>query len=105
MDEASKPCISRRKFIGSTVAIAASAAAGSELLFPKALHAISAPSRWDKEADVVVIGTGYAGLAAAIEAFDAGSSGIVLEKNPFIVGNSAIASGALNAADPERQKK
>ena len=105
MDEASKPSISRRKFIGSSAAVAATAVAGNQLLFPKALHGVSTPSKWDREADVVIIGTGYSGLAAAIEAFDAGSSVIVLEKNPFIGGNSIIASGALNAVDPERQNK
>jgi hypothetical protein len=38
------------------------------------------PSQWDREADVVVLGTGFAGLAAAIAAADAGAKVLVLEK-------------------------
>jgi flavocytochrome c len=105
MSNEDKSAISRRKFLGSTAAVAAATAAGGQLLFPKELSAVPAPAKWDKEADVVAVGTGYSGLAAAIEAFDAGSSVMVVEKNPFIGGNSIIASGAINAADPERQKK
>ena len=37
---------------------------------------------WDETYDIVVIGSGFAGLAAAIEARQAGASVIVLE-NPF----------------------
>jgi NADPH-dependent 2,4-dienoyl-CoA reductase/sulfur reductase-like enzyme len=36
--------------------------------------------KWDEETDVVVIGSGFAGLAAAIEAKNAGCSVIILEK-------------------------
>ncbi len=104
MSSEKKSGITRRRFLGSTAAIAAGAVAGGQL-FPKELHAVSQPKKWDKEADVVVIGTGYAGLAAAIEAFDGGSNVIILEKNLFIGGNSIIASGGMNAVDPERQKK
>ncbi len=104
MSSEKKSGITRRRFLGSTAAIAAGAVVGGQL-FPKELQAVSQPKKWDKEADVVVIGTGYAGLAAAIEAFDAGSNVIILEKNLFIGGNSIIASGGMNAVDPERQKK
>ena len=38
-----------------------------------------APQKWDEEADVVVVGSGFAGLAAAIEAKEAGCSVIILE--------------------------
>ena len=37
---------------------------------------------WDEEADVVVLGFGSAGCAAAIAARDAGASVVVLEKMP-----------------------
>jgi urocanate reductase len=63
------------------------------------------PNKWDRETDVIVIGTGFAGLAAAIEAHDAGSSVVILEKNSFVGGNSIIASGLYNAVDPARQSK
>ena len=47
---------------------------------------------WDLEADVVVIGSGAAGLPAAIKATDEGASVIVVETN-YDVGGHAIISG------------
>lgn len=47
---------------------------------------------WDLEADVLVIGSGAAGLPAAIKAADAGASVIVVEAN-YDVGGHAILSG------------
>ena len=38
------------------------------------------PAKWDYEADVVVVGYGTAGAAAAITAHDAGAEVLVLEK-------------------------
>ena len=38
------------------------------------------PQQWDEEADIVIVGSGFAGLAATIEAKEAGSSVIILEK-------------------------
>ena len=40
------------------------------------------PDKWDKEADVVVVGFGGAGAAAAITAHDAGAKVLILEKQP-----------------------
>ncbi|MCJ7744006.1 MAG: FAD-binding protein, partial [Dehalococcoidales bacterium] len=40
------------------------------------------PAKWDYEADVVVLGVGFAGQAAAIEAADLGASVLALEKSP-----------------------
>ncbi|MGA2665361.1 MAG: FAD-binding protein [Nitrososphaerales archaeon] len=40
------------------------------------------PSTWDYSADVVVVGDGGAGECAAIAAYDAGSSVLILEKAP-----------------------
>jgi succinate dehydrogenase/fumarate reductase flavoprotein subunit len=47
---------------------------------------------WDLEADVVVIGSGAAGLPAAIRAADGGASVIVVEAN-YDIGGHAIISG------------
>ena len=47
---------------------------------------------WDLEADVVIIGSGAAGLPAAIRAVDGGASVIVVEAN-YDVGGHAIISG------------
>ncbi|UCE97776.1 MAG: flavocytochrome c [Dehalococcoidia bacterium] len=60
---------------------------------------------WDETVDVVVIGSGFAGLAAAIEAYNTGVSVIVLEKMNAPGGNSIISDGGIAAAGTEMQKK
>lgn len=55
-------------------------------------RAVPAPTSWDREADVVVIGAGAAGLPAAIVAREAGASVIVIEAQADI-GGHAITSG------------
>ncbi|MGM0645546.1 MAG: flavocytochrome c [Thermodesulfobacteriota bacterium] len=52
---------------------------------------------WDEITDVIVVGSGFAGLAAAIEAQMAGARVVVLEKMPVPGGNSRISDGALCA--------
>ena len=47
---------------------------------------------WDLEADVVIIGSGAAGLPAAIKAAEGGASVIVVEAN-YDIGGHAIISG------------
>jgi hypothetical protein len=44
----------------------------------------SVPTNWSKTADVVVVGYGGAGAVAAITAYDAGASVLVLEKSPSL---------------------
>ena len=52
----------------------------------------TANGNWDLEADVIVIGSGAAGLPAAIRAVEGGASVIVVEAN-YDVGGHAILSG------------
>lgn len=54
---------------------------------------IAVPSSWDQTADVVVVGSGAAAHAAAIEAYDNGASVIMIEKLPYLGGNSVMAGG------------
>ena len=54
--------------------------------------AIDSNLKWDLEADVVVVGSGAAGLPAAIRAIDGGASVIVVETN-YDIGGHAILSG------------
>jgi succinate dehydrogenase/fumarate reductase flavoprotein subunit len=54
--------------------------------------------KWHETADVVIIGSGFAGLAAAIEAGNAGASVIILEKMKGRGGNSVISDGLVAAA-------
>lgn len=50
---------------------------------------------WDLEADVIVIGSGAAGLPAAIKAADGGASVLVVETNYDIGGHAIISGGNL----------
>ena len=58
----------------------------------------------DKAYDVVVVGSGGAGLSAAIQAHDLGASVVVVEKMPVIGGNTNKASAGMNAAETKFQK-
>jgi flavocytochrome c len=62
-------------------------------------------ARWDETVDVVVIGSGFAGLAAAIEAKNGGASVVILEKMKGYGGNSVISDGLVAAAGTPLQKK
>jgi len=57
----------------------------------------------EKTADVIIIGAGGAGLAAAVTAHKNGASVIVIEKQPQVGGNTIISGSAYNSADPDRQ--
>src|SRR5882672_10937048 len=89
-----KSKISRRDLI-KTGAVAGAAAAAGGLAAPNvaSAQAQGLPTRWDREADVVVIGSGATGMPAAIAAREAGSSVIIIEAEPDI-GGHAICSGA-----------
>lgn len=56
-----------------------------------------------READVIVVGGGLAGLAAATTVTELGGSVIVIEKMENCGGNTMRSGGTLNAVDPERQ--
>nr|VFK10786.1 MAG: flavocytochrome c [Candidatus Kentron sp. LPFa] len=58
-----------------------------------------------ENADVVVVGSGFAGLAAAIEAARAGCSVMVIEKRDAFGGNSRISGGVLAAVDAALQRR
>ena len=50
------------------------------------------------DADVVIIGAGGAGMTAAMTAADAGQKVVILESQAMVGGNSARATGGMNAA-------
>ncbi len=54
--------------------------------------------------DIIIIGSGFSGLAAAIEASNNGSRVVILEKRKQIGGNSIIAWGCINAVYDAKQK-
>ena len=83
--------VSRRSFLKTTVAKGgAGVAIVAAGLHPK--EAEAANIKWDRSADVVVVGAGVSGLACACAASDAGASVIIIEEN-FDIGGRGIMSG------------
>ncbi len=84
--------VSRRNFLkGAALSTAAVAGAGLLAGCNSSDPSVGAgiPKKWDREADVVVIGTGTAGMSAAVEAVEAGAKVLMLEKYEIIGGASA----------------
>ena len=69
-----------------------------------ALAFAMAPCAFAESADIVVIGSGGAGLSSAIIASEAGAKVIVLEKMAYFGGNSNRSEGGMNAAGTKQQK-
>ena len=79
-------------------------ASGQEIaaLTAEAWHEPAGPDEtWD--ADVLVMGGGGAGLAAAITAAQNGAKVILIEKSSVMGGNTMVAGAAYNCVDPEAQ--
>lgn len=112
--EKNKEGLTRRQFVKATggIATAAGLAAGGLALNMAAPGSAEAmvrmlPTKWDEKWDVVVIGSGFAGLAAAAEAAGNGAKTVILEKMPTYGGNSIINGGVYAAWDSKyhyRQK-
>ena len=76
-----------------------------KLVIASMLAAAFGAAQAAQHADVVVIGAGGAGMAAAVTAHDLGAKVIVLEKMPFVGGNTVRATGGINAAETPQQAK
>lgn len=92
--------ISRRSLLGTAAALGLGPVASA------AMAGVSAPQKWDRTVNFLIIGTGFAGLAAALEAHEQGmKSVLVVDKMPTYGGNSIINGGAIAAAGTDMQKK
>ncbi|MFE8151617.1 flavocytochrome c [Brenneria goodwinii] len=97
---------SRRHFLKSTgIVIGALGGAALSRTAQAVPVPASAPEKWDTTVDVLIVGTGFAGLAAAIEARNAKASVLVIDKMPLLGGNSVLNGGDLAAAGSEMQKE
>jgi succinate dehydrogenase/fumarate reductase flavoprotein subunit len=74
--------VTRRDFMKKTVVAGAAVATAGVLGSRVGTPAIAAgiPQKWDREVDVVVVGSGFTGLAAGITAVEAGAKVVILEK-------------------------
>ena len=83
-------------------------AAGGDLKFfthePVPIDPATLPEGEEAQADVVVVGGGASGLAAAASALESGARVIVLEKAPHTGGSAALSAGIVTAASTDIQK-
>ena len=76
------------------------------LLASMLLSGIPAFASEVKDWDVIVVGTGVAGLAAACSALEAGAGNVlILEKSPVVGGHSILSTGYVAAVDKPRQQR
>lgn len=105
IEATSKPTsVSRRSVLKGAVGLGLLASTGGlamNLTAPNPAEAAvrKLPEKWDEVFDVIVVGSGFAGLAAATEAAGQGAKVVILEKMPTYGGNSIINGGVLNAWD------
>ena len=93
------------KAIIEAVADAVTKAGGdAEALRNKEVAQAQAGEAQEMTADIVVMGGGAAGLAAAVTAAEAGASVILIEKTPAYGGNTILSGGYMQAAEPEYAK-
>lgn len=65
---------------------------------------MATPAFATESTDIVIIGSGGAGLSSAITATEKGAKVIVLEKMAYFGGNSNRSEGEMNAAGTKQQK-
>ncbi|MBE7216211.1 flavocytochrome c [Shewanella benthica] len=94
--------LGRRNFIKGMGAAAGVALAAPAMAISEKADGV----KWDKEVEVLIIGSGFAGLAAAIEATRKGAKDVhIFEKMSYFGGNSAINGGLFAAPGTPMQKK
>ncbi|MEM4189021.1 MAG: FAD-dependent oxidoreductase [Candidatus Caldarchaeum sp.] len=101
--------VSRRSFIQGLAAgvVVGGVAVGTPLgilQIPEPVY-WKPPEKWDMEADVVIVGFGVAGSAAAVEAADKGASVIVVDKSSTPGGNGVMSGGNLGVINSSIQRE
>ena len=94
--------VSRRDLLKMSLVGAGALALGSV----NANAAVNAKDvKFDEEWDVVIIGSGFAGLAAGLKAAEKGNKVLILEKMGRIGGNSVINGGGMSVPMNPVQEK
>ncbi|TKB51014.1 flavocytochrome c [Ferrimonas sediminicola] len=90
----------------SFMKLGAGMAAGAMMPMVASAKCGDEPTQWDSEHEVIIIGSGFAGLAAAVEAMRKGAKDVVVfEKMGVYGGNSTLNAGQACFAGTELQKK
>lgn len=91
--------VSRRSFVaGSAMAVAAGAVAAGSAVADEA-------AAFDREVDVLIVGGGGTGVAAAVEAAEAGAETLVVEKSGVMGGSTITSGGMLHVPGTDEQKE
>jgi len=93
--------LSRRDFVKAT-ALGVGATALFAGMDPREAMA-KIPTKWDRDDDVVIVGAGGAGLAAAVTLAEQKKQVLILEKLPVYGGSSLICGGQLAFAGTDMQ--
>lgn len=96
--------VTRRAFVAGSAMMAAGAAAALGCA-ATAFGAEGQDITWDYEADVIVVGTGPAGVACAAAAAEGGASVIAIDANDKIGGKGILAGGNLGIGGGTRMQK
>lgn len=98
--------VGRRDFLKGAITSATGLAAAS-FLGHTSEQAIASESEisWDREVDIIVVGSGGSGLCSSIGASEQGDSTLVLEKAAVVGGTTALSAGITQAAGTDFQKQ
>ncbi len=95
------PIFSRRRFLQTSAVGMLMSGFGSVALADE-----KSDTQWDETVDYLIVGSGFTGLASALEAHELGIANVlIVDKMPSPGGNSAVNGGAIAAAGTDMQKK
>ena len=105
VDTVAGATITSRAILAAAEAALTAAGADIEALKTPVAEEAAPGQTIEKTVDVVVLGAGGAGVAAAIEAVDAGATVALLEKMPQIGGTTATSQGMIGAYESKFTKE